>query len=259
MPRDCVQVGREWAPIGGRRGAVDGPLLKGCATPGRVPTTNKLTRDLVRLEEPIASSDTALAEADEGETDTAFSDPDLVAKRTDRIACRDGKKALYERLEASGETPVSEVDPDARSFRQKSGQSGGGYNGPIAVDDHNKLMGAVDRVQETNDYNPLEPMMTKAQEAMKSTKLLELADKGDAHHRHIKGCEEKGMAVYVPLPKVTPKRSDNRYVKDALTDEGKKDHSLCPAGRKRVPNGAVSKIAGKRSLMYQLDGGNMKL
>ena len=192
-----------------------------------------------------------LAEADERETDTVFSDPDLVAKRNDRIACWDRKKALYERLEASSETQMSEVAPDARSFRHKSGQSGGGYNGPIAVDDQNKLIVAVDRVQETHAHNPLEPMMTKAQEALKSKKVLGLADQGDANHRHIKGYEDQGMAISVPWPKVTPKGSGNRYVKDALTDEGAKDHSLCLAGRKRVHKRAVSTIAGKRSLMYQ--------
>ena len=247
--RDCVQACRELALIGGRRVAADGTLLKACANPGSVYTKSKLERDLVRLEDQIASSDKALAEADEQETDDAFSDPDLVAKMNARIACRDKKKALYERLEASGKTQVSEVAPDARSFRQKSGTSGVGYNGQITVDDQSRLIVAVDRVQDTNDQNQLEPMMTKAQEAMGSKKVVGVADKGYANHSHIKGCEEKGIEVYVPLPKISTKGSSERYVKGAFTCDGAKDHDICPAGHKLVHNGAVSKMAGKRYLM----------
>lgn len=93
--------------------------------------------------------------------------------------------------------------------------------------------------------------MTKAQEAMGSKKLVGLADKGYANHSHIKGCEEKGIEVYVPLPKISTKGSSERYVKGDFTYDGEKDHYPCPAGRKLVHNGAVSKIAGKRHLIYQ--------
>ena len=97
--------------------------MKTCAHPSHVPTKSKLTRDLARLEDRIAGSYKALAEADAQEHDDAFSDSDLGAKRNARIANRDQKKALPERFEARGKTPWSEINPDARSFRHKSGQS----------------------------------------------------------------------------------------------------------------------------------------
>lgn len=128
--RDFVQACRELAQIGGRRVAVDGTILKACANPGSVHTKSKLRRDPVRLEEQIASYYKALAEADERETDTAFPDPDLVAKMNDRIACRDGKKALHERLEASGKTQLSEVDPDRSFLSAKEWQIGGWLQWP---------------------------------------------------------------------------------------------------------------------------------
>ena len=85
--RDFVQACREMTLIGGGRVAVDGTMLKACAKPSSVHTKSKLTRDLARLEDQIASYYKALAEADEQETDHAFSDPDLVAKMTASIAC----------------------------------------------------------------------------------------------------------------------------------------------------------------------------
>lgn len=106
------------------------------------------------------------------------------------------------------------MDLDASSFLHKSGKSGSGYNVQIAVDDQNRLIVAVDLVQDTNELTQLEPMRTKVQEVMGSKKLIGMVDKGYANHTHIKGWEDKDIEVYVPLRKVSTKGSDNLYVKD---------------------------------------------
>ncbi len=65
LNRDFVQACRELAQIGGRRVAIDGTLLKAYANPSCVHTKSKLTRDLARLEDRIASYYKTLAETDE--------------------------------------------------------------------------------------------------------------------------------------------------------------------------------------------------
>ena len=84
------------------------------------------------------------------------------------------KKALQERLQESGESQVSEVDPDARMMK-KHGKLVGGYNCQIAVDDKHKLIVAEDMVQDGNDFGQFEPMMTKACEATGNSGLIGLA------------------------------------------------------------------------------------
>jgi len=150
----------------------------------------------VRLLVLIARFD-ALGVADDTDTEDELPDPDLVAKITALVARCQKKKALQERLEASGEQQLSEVDPDARLL-QKRGTSIVGYNGQIAVDDQAKLIVAVDLVQDGNDTQQLVPMMTQAQAATGSEGLVGLADAGDAHGEHLKECEETGMEMYVP-------------------------------------------------------------
>ena len=248
--RDFVQVFRELALIGGRRVTIDGTHLKAYANPSRVHTKGGLKRQIALLEKQIAAYYKEVSAADEQGTDEAFSDPDLVAKMTARTARLDKLKEIQGRLEARGKSKLSEGDPDAR-YMHKRQKSVVGFKGQIVVDDQSKLIGAVDLVKETCDQNQLGPMMTKAQEAMGSKKLLGLADRGYVNYQHFKTCEDQGMEVYVPLKKVSPnKGSGNRYVKDAFTYDREEDHYVCPAGQKLVRRGARVKRGGSWSLDY---------
>lgn len=87
--------------------AIDGRFFKASANRFTVHTKKELAREVSRLDVRI-------------ETDF---------------------KALQERLDASGEKPLSEIAFDARHLH-KSGKSVVGYNGPIAIDDQSKLIGA---------------------------------------------------------------------------------------------------------------------
>ena len=171
--RAFVQVCRDLSLIGGTKVAVDGTFLKASANRDTVHTKSELAREISRLDRKIAAYFAELAEADDTATEEDLSDPDLVAKMAALVARCEQKKALQERLEASGEKQLSEVDPDARLLR-KRGQSVVGYNGQIAVDDEAKLIVAVDLVQDGNDSQQLAPMMTQAQEATESKDLVGL-------------------------------------------------------------------------------------
>lgn len=209
--------------IGGRRAAVDGSFVKASANRSTIPTQKGLAGDVSRLEARISSYSKELEEADEEDTGESDTDPDRAAEVAALVARRDQSKALPERLEASGAKPTSKSDPDAR-HRHKSGKSAVGYNGPIAGDDQNKLSVAVDVVPDGHDRKRLAPMMAKARKAMGSEELIGLADEGYAYSEPVKACEEKGMEVSVPLPKVSSKKgSGQRYVTADFDDDGEKD------------------------------------
>ena len=248
---EFVQVCRELSLLGGRRVAIDGSFMKASANRSSVHVKRKLARDLSRLEARIKAYLEEMDEADVRDTGESDADPELAARMASLVARRDQARALQERLEASGESQLSEVDPDARHLH-KGGTSVVGYNGQIAVDDKTGMIVAVDLVQDGNDRNQLEPMMSKAREAMGSEGLIGLADRGYANAEQLKACEEKGMEVYVPLLQYSSRKGSKKlYGKDDFDYDGERDHYVCPAGRKLMPNGSTAMLAGKRHLVYR--------
>lgn len=257
--RDFVVTCRELSLVGGSRVAVDGTFLKASANRGSVHTKAGLERGLARLDRLIESHYRTMEEADASDSaDDDPRDPDLVRKMEDLLARRARKQALQEQLEASGESQVSEVDPDARLL-SKGGRSVVGYNGQIAVDDRAKLIVATDLVQDGNDSGQLEPMMTQASEVMESEGLIGLADSGYANGVHLKGCGDRGMAMYVPLPGNGPKKGRNgRFGTGDFHHDKATDSYVCPAGHGLLHNGQVSVRKGKRYLLYRSDTGVCK-
>ncbi|MXW93304.1 MAG: transposase [Rhodospirillaceae bacterium] len=199
--REFVLLCRELSLLGDSRVAIDGAFLKANASPGSIHTKARLEKDLKKLDERIAAYHRQLDEADADPKDGADGgeDPELAAKIEAMVKKQKHRKALQERLLESGESQVSEVDPDARTMK-KYGKSVGGYNCQIAVDDKHKLIVAEDVVQDGNDSGQYEPMMTKACEATGNPGLIGLADVGYWSGAQLKECEDRGMDVYVPIP-----------------------------------------------------------
>lgn len=248
--RDC----RELSLLGGTRVAVDGTFLKASANRDSVHTKASLERSLARLDKLIESHYRAMDEADASDSaDDDLSDPDLVGKMEELLARRAKRQALQEQLEAGGETQVSEVDPDARLL-SKGGKSVVGYNGQIAVDDKAKLIVATDLVRDGNDSRQLDSMMTQASEAMESKGLIGLADAGYANGDQLKGCEDKGMAMYVPLPdNAIRKGKDGRFGSEDFHYDKAMDRYVCPVGHDLVHSGATKTKRGKSYLIYRSD------
>jgi len=252
--RDFVGDCRELSLLGGTRVAVDGTFLKASANRDSVHTKASLERSLARLDKLIESHYRAMDQADASDSaDDDPPDPDLVRKMEELLARRAKRQALQEQLEASGGTQVSEVDPDARLL-SRSGRSVVGYNGQIAVDDKAKLIVATELVQDGNDSGQLEPMMTRASEAIGSSGLTGLADTGYANGNHLKACGDKGMEMYVPLPDIRTRKGRNgrigsgEFLYDRTTDS-----YVCPTGHKLVHKGQMSVRKDKRYLLYRSD------
>ncbi len=148
------------------------------------------------------------------------------------------KKGLPERLQESGESQVSEVDPAAR-MRKKHGKLGGGDNCQLAVDDKHKLIVAEDVGQDGHDFGQFEPRMTKACEATGNSGLSGLAEAGYYNGAQLKGGEDKGRDVSGPLPR-QPDRTDQgeRFGSEDFRYAPPDDPSVCPAGQRLARSNA---------------------
>ena len=249
--REFILLCRELSLLGGSRVAIDGTFLKADANRDSIHTRANLEKDLKRLDERIAAYHRQLDEADAGPEDGADGgeDPELAAKIKALVEKQQHRQALQERLQASGDSQVSEVDPDARLLR-KNGKTVGGYNCQIAVDDRHKLIVAEDVVQDGNDWGQLEPMMTKAGEAMGAAGLTGLADAGYCTGEQLKNCEDKGMAVYVPIPEHPPRKGKgDRFGSDDFRYDARDDTYVCPAGQRLTRRGSTSR-GGKLYFSY---------
>lgn len=238
------------------RVAVDGAFMKANANADSIHTKADLEKGLTRLDERIAEYHRQLDEADAGPEDGTDSgeDPELAAKIEALVERRKHKRCLRERLQASGESQISEVDPDARILR-KNGKAVGGYNCQIAVDVRYKLIVAEDVVQDGNDAGQLEPMMTKAREAMGVRGLIGLADSGYFSGEQLKRCEDKDLDVYVPIPRHPPRRRGKDDVKrfgrdDDFRYDARNDTYVCPAGQRLTRRGSPRIKDGRRYFRY---------
>ena len=148
---------------------------------------------------------------------------------------------------------MSEADADARALK-KSGRTVGGCNGRIAAEDRCKLIVAEDVVQDGNEAGQLEPMMTKACEALGAERLTGLADSGCFGGKPLKIREDRGLDACVPIPRHPP-RSDKGDVArfggdDDFRCDARNDTHACPAGQRLTRRGSPRTREGKRHFGY---------
>ena len=251
--REFVLLCRELSLLGGSRVAIDGTCLKADANLDSFHTKGSLEGYLKRLDKKIAAYHRQLDEADARSEECAdgSEDPELAAKIEALVERQRDRKALQKCLLESGEGQVSEVDADARLLRRKDKPVVGGYNCQIAVDDRHQLIVAEDVVQDGNDSAQLEPMMTKAGEAMGSEGLVGLADSGYFNGSQLKSCEDKGMEAYVSIPpQAARKGKDGRFGSDDFRYDAQDDAYVCPAGE-RLARGGSTSIRGRRYFIYR--------
>jgi len=210
--RDFVLLCRELDLYGRELVAIDGAFFGGDAGRKGIHTRDQLKKRLQRIDADIQRHLAALDEADSaeaaGEADTADLDAKLTALR-ERQSRERGRLA---ELEASGESQLSEVDPDARAL-QKAGQRVCGYNVQTAVDSRYSLLLDCTVTNAGNDREQLAPIAERAQATLQVERLEVVADAGYFNAGALRRCSEGGITAYVPEPAAQgppPHRSGSR-------------------------------------------------
>ena len=107
--------------LGGQQMAIDGTYLKADTNPSTIHSDKQLKRQLQELNERIEEYYRQLEEfdVDETEAEELAKVSELKANMDDWIERQKEKKELQEKLEASGDSQISEVYPDARLLKKK--------------------------------------------------------------------------------------------------------------------------------------------
>ena len=249
--KDFVLLCQQLNLFAGDMVAVDGSFFKADASKDSIHTAKKLDLQRAELERKIEAYQQQLAEQDATDDQAGLGglvdDQDL-AHKIARLKQRQAeKKALQNRLDASADSQISTVDPDARLL-SKRGQTTAGYNVQIAVDSQHKLLVAVEVTQDGNDTQQLMPMLEKAQAVLQSEHLTGLADSGYYSGEQLKQAHEQGIELYVPIPNkkgITEK--EGRFSRDRFIYDGENDCYHCPQGEQIARCGKL-RVQGSRNV-----------
>jgi transposase len=257
--REFVLMMRELNLVGGEVVAVDGAFFHGDASRGSIRTQRRLAERLTEIDRDIEDYGAALAEGDAAEAapgpaNGAVGEPsgrDVAKEVAALMAKRAAVQADLAQLEASGQTQLSQTDPDARLL-SKNGRVVAGYNVQIAVDDKHKLIVASEVVNDGNDTGQLHAMAKAAKDELGATALTVLADTGYYNGNELKACEEDGIVAYVPQAKRTARlEAQGRMSHEEFVYAAEADVYRCPAGQVLTPSeGRKTNTGGRIEIRY---------
>lgn len=255
MNKDFVLLCKELELFAGETVAVDGSFFKGNASKASIFTEKKLLDDIAELDKKIDAYEAKFTQQDtqdnENGVGSLVEDPQLAEKIKKLKTKQAEKKHLQKQLEASGDTQISTVDKDARCL-SKNGQSVAGYNSQIVVDSQHNLIVAQEVTQDSSDIKQLTPMLEKAQHVLASDQLNALADAGYYSREQLKLADEKGINIYVPVPR-NDGRANNQgvFARDKFIYDAINDCYQCPNDQKLSRIGNLTKQAGHWLWVYQ--------
>jgi len=216
--------------------AIDGSKFKAVNNRDKNFTDRKLKARMQQVEESIARYLTELDRADREPTTVSEG---RVSHLKEKIS---GLKSQMKYLRQVGtrlrdvpDGQISLTDPDARSMAT-SGRGTGvvGYNVQTAVDTKHHIVVAHEVTNVGHDREQLSSMAHQTRDAMGTTKLTVLADRGYFKGEEILNCEQAGIATLVPKPQTSNNKAAGLFDKADFRYIPSKDQYRCPAGKRAI-------------------------
>ena len=145
------------------------------------------------------------------------------------------------------------TEPEARLMRMGDQGFEVAYNAQMAVDAKHKLIAAFDLTNEGNDSRQLYPMATQGKDELQVNSVTVVADSGYSNGEQGSQCEQSGITVIVPRPRILNKRGKG-FGRDEFAYDAKTDSWLCPAGE-ILTRSSVSLTAQKNDYTTKACGG----
>jgi transposase len=230
--REFIVLCRRWGLFTQATVAIDGSKFKAVNHRDRNFTSGKMRTRMALIEQSISEYLQQLDRMDRKETPSS---PRQTARLKERIATLKEEmrrlKGLKVRMEASPDGQLSLTDPDARSMASQGKGTGiVGYNVQTAVDTKNHLIVTHEVTNIGSDRHQLAKMAEAAREALGSSKLTAIADRGYYSGEQIKACDDAGIVPFVPKCMTSNSHADGRYDKSDFVYVPKRDAYRCPAG-----------------------------
>lgn len=216
--------------------AIDGSKFKAVNNRDKNFTPHKLAMRMKQIDESVERYLQELDSADRAQTGDAFQRSERIHEKLAKL--NQQMAYLHEieaQLEKQPDQQISLTDPDARSMAT-SGRGTGmvGYNVQAAVDAKHHLIVAHEVVNEGHDRRQLANMSLQAREAMGSSGLDVLADRGYFKGPEILQCVNAGITPWVPKTMTSDNKAKGRFDKRDFVYLQADNVYVCPASE-RLP------------------------
>jgi len=246
--RDFVKLCQKLGLYGNELAAVDGSKFRAVNSVENNFNREKLEERIKRIDEKMEQYLSELNENDEAESDAPkHTKEEIGAAIAELSARKEGYESMKARLDETGETQISTVDPDSKRMKQANGGSGICYNIQTAVDAENKMIADYEVTNHCNDKNLLAPMAKSAKETLGVDKLAVIADTGYFVASDLAECITNGITPHVSseYESVTfcvPATAEEASEPQQFSNQGKnvfireRNIGLCPMGCVLYPN-----------------------
>lgn len=213
--------------FGRKMTALDSVKVKANNSKKRNHNKKTVEKTIKKTEERINEYMTALDEADKNEgfnEERALTSEQIKEILTKLNAKKEKFEDLQKQLEESGETQISETDPDARCMKQGSGKGMDiSYNTQVVTEAESKMIVGFETTNNGSDKGQLTEMGTRAKEFLEAETLVMTADTGYHDGKDMLEAEENGITYLVPKGKPGNQPGEEGYKKDKFTYDEEKE------------------------------------
>lgn len=214
--------------------AIDGSKFKAVNNRDKNFTGAKMKRRMAAIDESIESYLRSMDTADRGEPEMAALKKGRLQEKIDALRQQMQElQRIEQQMNDSAQKQVSLTDPDARSMNTREGGIVG-YNVQIAVEPTHHLIVAHEVITDGIDRDQLAPMAEQARQAIGSTELTAVADRGYYKSEQILECTKAGITPLVPKSLTSGSRADGRFDKQDFIYQADTDEYRCPAGQRAI-------------------------
>jgi transposase len=229
--RQFIVLCRELGLIAGGTVAVDGSRFKAVNTRDRDYTPGAVRRRIEQIEASIERYLEMLDTADRQEDELAELRTTRINERLAKLRERMRElKAMEQAVAVAPDKQISLTDPDARAMATHGKGTGMvGYNVQAAVDTMHHVIVAHEVTNIGHDRTQLANMGEQARQAMGTTDLTVLADRGYFSGEEVRACAELGITPICPKPLTSTAKADGRWGKQDFRYDPRTDTYCCPA------------------------------
>ena len=238
---------RKMALLGGERVAVDGSKF-GAVNAREKNHTKAGTQRALKEEEKRIQRYLAELDATDREDAQAGSLEEVREKLKAAQKRKENREAVLAQMEASGQTQISETDPESRLMQVRGGGTAVCHNVQIAVDEKHHLICAFEVTDAVNDLGELSEMAVAAKEALEVEALEVLADAGYYDGKEVAACVEAGVTPMVPKPR-NSKQKTELFPQERFRYDAEQNVYHCPAKQQLRPCGSEM-VEGRRLQYY---------
>jgi transposase len=214
--------------------AIDGSKFKAVNNRDKNFTDAKMKRRMAQVNESIERYLRSMDSADRAEPEIAELKKGRLQEKIEALKEQMARlKEIDAQMRAAPDKQVSLTDPDARSMKNREGGIVG-YNVQAAVEAEHHLIIAHEVTNDGLDRHQLSSMAGKAKEAIGTSELTVVADRGYFKSEEILECTQSGIIPLVPKSMTSNSLAAGRFDKQDFIYVAEDDEYRCPAGERAV-------------------------